>query len=191
MMKFYFLCACLFCAHLWADGRSETFAKFPNRVFVETGSSYGNGIDMALSVGFRSIYSIEVQRDLFQHCKERFANHPEVVLFHGYSEDLLYDIIKDIDEPITFWLDGHGHEDSPMLGRKYSPIMQELEAIKKHPIKTHTIMVDDVRLFGSLLFDHVPASDIVNKVLEINPNYEISYELGYVSNDILVAKIRK
>lgn len=173
---------------LSADGRPETFVKYPNKVFVETGSSHGNGIEMAINVGFRSIYSMEIRGDLLQHCKERFADHPEVVLFNGYSEDILYDVIKDINEPITFWLDGH--TDCPAPGRKYSPIMEELEAIKKHPIKTHTIMIDDVRLFGTHEFDHVSTSEIINKILEINPNYEILYELGYVSNDILVARVR-
>lgn len=179
----------LFVCSLFADSQPDTFSKFPNRVFVETGSSWGIGIERALHARFDSIYSIEVGEDLFKHCVKQFADHPEVHLFHGDSGRLLYDIIKHVDEPITFWLDAHTDETVPAW-RKHSPVMEELEAIKRHPIKTHMILIDDVRLFGTLLFDFVTLAEIVNKILEINPNYEITYTNGYITNDILVAQIK-
>ena len=185
-MKF---CFYLFAFSLFADAQPDTFSKFPNKVFVETGSSWGIGIDMALNAGFKTIYSIEFSKDLFNHCAKRFESRPEVILFWGDSGPLLYDIIKEIDEPITFWLDAHTAENGPEWP-KHSPIMEELEAIKRHPIKTHTILIDDVRLFGTELFDYVILPEITNKILEINPDYEISYTAGYQPNDVLVAKIK-
>lgn len=70
-----------------------------------------------------------------------------------------------------------------------SPILQELEAIKNHPIKNHTILIDDVRMFGTRDFDGVTLDQITDKLREINPNYSIFFEKGYQANDILVACI--
>lgn len=80
--------------------------------------------------------------------------------------------------------------DQQQWEKTYSPVLQELEQIKKHPIKNHTILIDDVRLFGTIEFDYVTLDQIIDKVLEINPNYNISFVPGYVQNDILVAQIK-
>ena len=76
------------------------------------------------------------------------------------------------------------------MGKTNSPILQELDQIKKHHIKSHTILIDDVRLFGTHEFDYVTLDQIIDKILEINPSYKISFVPGYVNNDILVAQIK-
>jgi len=101
----------------------------------------------------------------------------------GSSADLLWDIIKSIDEPITFWLDAHYVE---------TPILQELVAIKSHHIKTHTILIDDVRLFGGNgdWGRNISIDTVIQYGLAINNQYNISYEPNFCGpKDILVFKI--
>ena len=38
----------------------ENFKKYPNPVFVETGSLMGDGIQQALEAGFQKVISIEL-----------------------------------------------------------------------------------------------------------------------------------
>jgi len=72
-------------------------------------------------------------------------------------------MLKLVKEPTLFWLDGHpdGVDGNPLWG--------ELESIKLHPIKTHTILIDDIPIY----FD---PKQVESKLLEINPNYTFVYE---------------
>jgi hypothetical protein len=171
----------------WAN--PGTFQSYPNRYFVETGSFVGDGIQEALNGDFLEIFSITLEEAHFSICQKRFAGHPNVHLFLGDSGNMLEKIIQPIQEPITFWLDAHNDYDELLPYGSNTPILQELEAIKKHPIKTHTILIDDVRLFQTERFDRIPLVMIFRKLLEINPNYRISFIDGYTRRDILVAKL--
>ncbi len=163
----------------------ELFRQFPNKYFIETGTAGGEGIETALGVEcFEKIHSIEILKVFFDIAYEKFKDHKNVTLWHGDSGELLRQVLKKVDAPATFWLDGHI---SCIPGKKSSPIMEELEAIKRHPIKTHTILIDDVRDFGSGYFDYVPESKIRKKLLEINPDYKIEYRDCLIANDVLVA----
>ena len=123
-------------------------------------------------------------------CCERFDKNQNVHIVRGDSSIILYDLIKDINETMTFWLDGHCSEGDTARGVYYTPLIQELEEIKKHHIDTHTIIIDDLRLWNE---DDVKIgfgkNKIIEKIMEINVNYMLIYENGYIDNDILVAKI--
>jgi len=108
----------------------------------------------------------------------------------GDSEFILEDIISKINEPITFWLDGHFSGWDTVQGERNSPLMQELEIIKNHKIKTHTILIDDLRAWVKPVVDF-DVNDITIKLKEINPSYIISYEDGHVDNDVMVVHIKK
>ena len=106
------------------------------------------------------------------------------------------DIIKDINSPITFWLDSHwsGTPDVGCDNQTLCPVLQELYQINQHPIKTHTIMIDDIRLMNLSLnrYEGFPVSleQITDSIYNINPEYKIKYYDDYTSkNDVLVAYI--
>jgi hypothetical protein len=103
---------------------------------------------------------------------------------------VLPDILKKIDSPITFWLDGHHSCGDTALGEHWAPLMQELDVIKEHPLNTHTILIDDMRCWEKPSEVHgFFKDDIFKKLREINPNYKFTYEDGHVPNDILVAHL--
>ena len=171
--------------------RNDLFKKYLNPFFIETGSYIGDGIQEALDANFSEIYSIELSDKYFNISYERFKNNEKVHIIKGDSSILLYDLIKDINQNITFWLDAHCSEGDTAKGIYYTPLIQELEQIKKHQINTHTIIIDDMRLWDEKDDKIGFGKDkIIEKILEINPNYELIYENGYIDNDILVAKIK-
>ena len=163
------------------------FSKYPNNYFVETGSHHGNGIKLALKAHFKNIYSIELNSSLFDLCSAKFQTYQNVHLFLGDSSKVLEEVISDIAEPITFWLDGHYSGPKTSKGEKFSPILEELEQIKIHPIKNHTIIIDDVRLMSGKYFDSVSLDQIKQFILTMNPKYKFILHDGYIEKDILIA----
>ncbi len=174
---------------LCATTTVEVFAKYKNRCFVETGSYIGRGIQKALDAGFQHVYSIELSEKYYEMCQNRFSGNPNVTLVLGDSATMLPLLLEHINEPVTFWLDGHCSLGDTAKGDTMTPILKELDAIKNHPIKTHTILIDDVRLFGTWEFDDTSINAIISKLKEINPDYSIVFEDGYTKKDVLVAFI--
>jgi len=178
--------------HPWihAGTTTEVFLKFSNKYFIETGSYQGDGIQQALDAKFQEIYSIELAPCHYEYSMKRFCSCSNVHLRFGDSAQILSEVLREIDAPATFWLDGNYSGGTTAKGQTNTPLLKELEAIRKHPIKTHTILIDDVRLLGTAEFDHIKLDQVIQMILEINPKYQISFEHGYVRNDVLVARIK-
>lgn len=165
------------------------FNRYLNNWFVETGSHMGDGIQMALDAGFKSVFSIELTKEYYDHCIKRFQNIQGVALFLGDSVEKLPEVIESIWGPATFWLDGHwdicAEETRGILD---FPLLKELDIIASHPIKNHTIIIDDVRLFNTIW--KLGQENVIEMIYRINPNYEIHYEDGMAGrrNDVLIAQ---
>lgn len=165
--------------------------KYINPYFIETGTQYGYATAIAIELGFEKIISIELDSKLQENNINTFQNYISngiVNLITGDSLTELIKIIPIIDKPCTFWLDAH--VDKGPLGVKKCPLYEELDAIQSSSIKTHTIMIDDLRIIGNGGWGaNVSLNSIKEKIISINPNYKIVLEDGHVPNDILVAYI--
>ena len=160
----------------------EILQPYKRKIFVETGTRFGYGVQTALDVGFEKIYSIEINEELFQKSWERFRNNEKVILIKGDSKNEFIRILKQIQEPATIWLDAH----TAII----TPLMNELGALLQHPIKNHTLLIDDVRDLKNVY--KMKIDDVVKKLKEINPNYHISFiDNTRYPNNILVAQERR
>jgi len=169
---------------------NNLFEKYKNtKYFFESGTHIGDGVQKALDAGFEKIISVELGQNYYDHCVSRFKNNEYVNLYLGDTEDLMESLISKINEPITFWLDGHNSGYDTAWGKHESPLIQELEIIKKHHMNTHTLIIDDLRCWEKPHYNF-DKNDVIEFVLSINPNYEIIFEDGHVPNDILVAFIK-
>jgi hypothetical protein len=59
-----------------------------------------------------------------------------------------------------------------------SPILKGIAIIGRHPLKSHTILIDDRRQFDTVAFAHVTERQIQAAIRAINPAYVFSYETG-------------
>jgi hypothetical protein len=165
----------------------EILSKNMNPIFFETGTNTGLGIRCAMECGFKKIYSIDIEERYYEMGLISFKNNIlnddiEFNLFLGDSGIVMPNILNNIDEKITFWLDGHEFYKIPLLN--------ELESIKNHKIKGHTILIDDVRMFTRPEWNNIGLDSIINKIKEIDDLYEISFvDSVNGNNDILIAKI--
>lgn len=178
---------------IFANIGPQGFKKWVNPYFVETGTFGGESIQRALKEGYGEIHSLEIDWRLCKNAKKRFKNNDNVHIYHKDSGKELWSVIKKIDGPITFWLDGHNGTPDPQ-GGKNTPLLEELDQIKLHPYKGHTILIDDLHCCGRVLFDYITLDMIIRKIWEINPEYKFIFEEGgnegEYKNNVLVAFIK-
>ena len=155
-----------------------------NNVFIETGTYTGLGVEYALEAKYDKIITIELDTGLFNAASAKFTEMDNVTLLHGDSSELLNSVLTEIDEPCTIWLDAHGNGTCPAL--------LELDAIKKHKVNTHTILIDDMLDFGRPVHANIKVEELLLKLYEINKDYIITYvDCPRAKNDILVARVNR
>lgn len=166
--------------------------KYKNPYFVETGTASGEAVKLALELGFEKVFSIEVDKQLYQQNVDlfkKFVDDGRLMLLCGDSAAELNKIIPLLDTPTTFWLDAHN--DMGLKDVKLCPLYEELDIINASKIHTHTILIDDMRLIGKHGWGkHIDFSMLKNKLMMINENYNFKFEPNTVNNqDVLVAHV--
>jgi len=165
--------------------------NYSNDYFIETGTYRGDTLEI-IKKNYKNIYSVELSEVFYNNAVNRFKNDKNIKICFGNSRYDLLSIISDINSPITFWLDSHWScvENVGCDKDVLCPVLYELDQIKQHNIKSHTIMIDDIRLMDGINFN-VKKEEILEKLYEINPNYTIVYYDDYTAkNDVLVAYIK-
>lgn len=160
--------------------------KYKNQIFVETGTFLGETVEIVSdSKIFHEVRTVELSPYYHNMAVERFKSIPNLKLYMGNSRLHLFEIIQDIQVPITFWLDAcwmnvfHVGIDIESL----CPILEELEQIKNHPVKSHTIIINNLNKMNG---EDIPVKkmEVLRKLLEINARYKIKY---YNDKNIIVA----
>jgi hypothetical protein len=174
-----------------------TLKKYVNKanIFVETGTHVGSTVRLAIQAGFKQIYTIELAKHFYQKAVKDFAPYKHVHPIFGDSAVEIPKLLKRINKPCVFWLDGHWSEGDTALGPVPVPLYFEIDQIAKHHIKTHTILVDDTRLMGNEWKD-ISLEKVKKKLLKVNKDYNLIFEDGFMpgankvlKNDILVATL--
>jgi hypothetical protein len=126
--------------HLIKQRAIQQYAReFNLPVLVETGTNYAHMIYVQKD-HFREIYSIELDPWKAQSARQKFATRSNIRILGGDSADVLPKLLASLREPCLFWLDGHDFDVS-------TPVTRELDALFKHPIKNHVILIDDANWF--------------------------------------------
>jgi len=146
-------------------------------LFVETGTFLGD-TTIAMAAVFQRCWTVEIDEALYQQALRKFEGHQNITAIRGDSETTIADILKDIDAPAIFWLDGHYSRGNTGRGFLDSPIMNELRRIFEHPIKAHVILIDDARLF--LGRNGYPTIKALHRFVRDSSPYRMR-----VSNDII------
>jgi hypothetical protein len=124
----------------------EYAKRHGTKILVETGTYEGEMVE-AMRRHFDKVISIELSPEHYKRAADRFAAYDNVEIVFGDSALMLPDVLIDIAEPALFWLDGHYSAGNTAKGDKETPILGELDAILRHAIKGHVILVDDARCF--------------------------------------------
>jgi hypothetical protein len=105
-----------------------------------------------------------------------------VTLWHGSSDELLATFAPRLHQPSVIYLDAHSIEDNPLL--------RELQALQLSPCKSHVLLIDDVRMFGTPDWHGLPKADAIACVELINLNYSVRYvDTAHGVGDLMVCEV--
>ncbi len=117
------------------------------KVLVETGTYLGDMIFANLKT-FERIYSIEVNKKLYDRAKNRFKKDNHVKILLGNSGKLLGQILGKVKTKTVFWLDAHYSGGITSGSKDKTPIELELKEILKNWRHGNIILIDDADLFN-------------------------------------------
>jgi len=118
------------------------------RVLVETGTYFGDTL-YALRNDFDRLISIELDLELYKAALTRFRPFKNIENLHGDSGERIHEVVAGLKERAIFWLDGHFSGGITATAEEETPISNELDAILRHPIRDHIVLIDDARCFGT------------------------------------------
>lgn len=177
----------------------QLFQKYSDyaKVFIETGTFTGDGIQCALDAGFEKVYSCDINSEYVENAKEKYKNY-DVTVENLESQDFLNKILPTIDERVVIFLDAHSMPfdmydqnsgfgpDTVKDGVAPCPLEKELSIVKEHSIKDHIILIDDFQCFDTWMFEGLGFDDINDQIININPKYKAKLD-----GNVLCYKVAK
>lgn len=158
----------------------EYARRFGLRVLVESGTFRGDTVE-ALRREFATVHSIELAPKFHELAKQRFAGVPNVVLHQGDSGKLLAELVKKLDAPVLFWLDGHYSGGDTAQGESNCPVRQELEAIFGGMAQPFAVLIDDARCFRNpKAKDYPPVEEIEAFVAARRPDMGVEVAMDCI-----------
>jgi len=119
------------------------YKEYP--VFLETGTWVGDTI-FSMEPHFNKLYTIEIAEHYYNSTKSKyFGDKINFMLGDGYK--VISELVKEIKDPIIFFLDGHHSGGDTGLGEKECPLYEEIEVINNLFEGEGIIIIDDYRLF--------------------------------------------
>jgi hypothetical protein len=137
-------------------------------IYIETGCYLGRGITKPIGCkcsnafckcnpvntktlgvldNYNTIYSIELVKKYYDLNTEQFKNYPNVNIIHGDSTEQLEKLLKNINEPVTVFLDAHWSGGDTGRLDKDTPLLNELNILKNRKYDD-IIIIDDSRHIG-------------------------------------------
>lgn len=145
--------------------------KYKLPILIETGTYLGTTVSANKNI-LSQIYSIELDKKLYERAKNKFRRFRNIQIIHGDSSFILPKIIKKIKKPCLFWLDAHYSKGITTKGVKQTPVWEELASILNHKIKRHVILIDDANTFTGKN-DYPKVAEIKKIMLKKNNYYNM------------------
>jgi hypothetical protein len=121
--------------------------KYDLDTIVETGTYFGHST-IYFSKKFTKVFTIEISRNLYDFVARKFIKHENINSYLGDSSFVIDEIIKKINGPAVFFLDGHASGGVTECGDKPSPVREELKILSLFPYLQKSILfIDDAAGF--------------------------------------------
>lgn len=142
---------------LYLHDLQNYISNFGCKNFVETGTGRGTGLSHALKYNFEKLYTIEIIKDLYDYCRNKFTDQ-RLSLINSDSLTGLSSILSSLDtSPTLFWLDAHfpgadfhynSYDHLSDVPELHKPLKNEISLInnnRKH-IKD-VFIIDDLQIY--------------------------------------------
>lgn len=168
-------------------------SDYRNVTYIETGTYRGDSLQLALDSGaFKRYIGLEIDQEMVTFCHNRFdlfrSPRKDFQVLQADSATALSGLIHTIDHPCTIFLDSHWQLiEGTDKGANPFPLMQELEHISRHHIKTHTIIIDDLLYLTHPEVTGWTREHIERALFRINSAYKIKCIANPIINNMLIA----
>jgi hypothetical protein len=146
-------------------------------IFFETGTYKGQTARLASDVGFKRVITVELQEYLYEESKLMSKEYDNIEFHLGDSPSIMFDVLSDIDDRITFWLDAHIDPGNYIPGKtpeiRKCPLVEELDIIKSLKRKDNIILIDDIRAFRKYYGEISPDLDMKIEVINSDGEEEV------------------
>jgi len=123
---------------------------------------------------------------MFDQAFLKYQKVNAVKVWHADSGEALGCMLAEVKEPALIFLDAHycGAGSKTAISDVWIPVKKELEHVAQHPIKTHTIIVDDMKAMDNVHFDETSQrwvggptiEGVIERLRQINPGYKIELD---------------
>ena len=131
-------------------GFYQRYQLQPTRQYIETGTYMGDGVfEMVYAprAKHEHVHSIELSERWYHYNVGQFKKFPNVSIHLGDSATVLPALLDEIQEPVTVFLDGHFSGANTAHGSEETPLLRELDILKRRPFND-IIIIDDTRMLG-------------------------------------------
>ena len=160
-----------------ADFKADIIKDFGKRfkldILVETGTWRAMTVHRCFH-SFRKIFTIELDPELAGQAKSDFQNAGHVHVIEGDSGQMLYNVLKIVQEPCLLFLDAHN-------GTASTPVMTEIAVAFMLLRDKSVILIDDMRDFRGTN-GYPTVVELVEGLKKVLPHYVVE-----VKDDILRA----
>jgi hypothetical protein len=139
--------------------------RYKSPVWLATVLDDSDVLQAGIDAGYAYVVGVTTQKDDAEACRERFKGIASVRIFHG-EDMVLHEVIKEIIQPVTFCLDSRS-EPPPAL-------IQELGVLKHHRVKTHTILIRNMNLFGTAASGFIEWPQVQEVIRRVNDRYRFT-----------------
>jgi hypothetical protein len=131
--------------------------KYNSEFLIETGTYRGDAINYALKFKFKKLFSVELLKENYDICVDKFKANDSVILINDSSVNGLFKILHNYDIGNTiFWLDAHlpnfydkSYSSDYMKDKEILiPLEEELKTIVNNKdVKNDVFIIDDLRIY--------------------------------------------
>jgi len=157
----------------------DVFCQRGHSLLVEAGTYKGETVAFFVAHAAQ-ITSVELNDHLYADAVRRFACEPMVSLVHGDALEEVPRIVGDLSAPPLVFLDGHWSGVGTATGEVTEPAAAMLSSLGKTAPPGTTVVIDDLRLFGSGLFGFPQLDELTAAAREGFPKANIRTGLDSV-----------
>jgi hypothetical protein len=140
-----------------------------HKIFIEAGT-YKGATTAWFARHADNVVSVELDDGLFEAAQRRFANTPNVAIIHGDSMTEIPKIVANCPTPPLVFLDGHYSGPGTAVGEEMEPAQSTLSGLANVAPPGSTIVIDDLRLFGSGITEFPQLDEITAAAREAFPD---------------------
>ncbi len=166
------------------------------KTFVETGCWKGITVGRVMGEAqtfserlFDHAYSIEMNGARYRQCRRKFNHRADITMIYGDSRVELPKLIKELPDPVCFWLDAHkcgrdtaGDNDNP-------PTCDELDIVLARVVPGDIVAIDDINEEKQQYSLRSPLAPLIEKIDSFGRPREVlffSSENGQREGEVMV-----